>query len=425
MRLTFRKIGALVFVVYLLITCYTGYTLLSKKLRRFFLSSNLYIQNSSKTHFEEKYRTHKLEPKPLDIPNLSNPSKQINSQVQQDIVIEIWGKAAIGLFLWEHVLHGHLEEKLGGIWSYGSKKVGRLKFRFRTGAGVIPEKVPRDVENLVLILNGREPTKIQYAQMWLDFISKYSSSLRNIALVLLGKEDCDNDWLLPYMASHGGRVKFAFLVYDSLLIDDETFFQWPLGVATYRSFPKQCLLDHENPSTHSYRMYTCNFYGTVYPNSTREELIRVLKASPQVVQRACMIKVRAEWLPKETDQTLAQYVQALTQSDLTLNPAGKNPECYRHFEAMSCGSVPVVLNVTNNSSNNKCSQTSLRLLREFNAPFIWLESWKDLPPIIANEFSLTQEEKIMRRQDVVRWYQDFLRAMRQRFLNIVSQKFVL
>jgi hypothetical protein len=85
--------------------------------------------------------------------------------------------------------------------------------------------VPRDVENLVLILNGREPTKIQYAQMWLDFISKYSSSLRNIALVLLGKEDCDNDWLLPYMASHGGRVKFAFLGEYYYQADDLTIIQ--------------------------------------------------------------------------------------------------------------------------------------------------------------------------------------------------------
>ena len=32
--------------------------------------------------------------------------------------------------------------------------------RFRTGPGVIPSKVPRDTENVLLVLNGREAAKV-------------------------------------------------------------------------------------------------------------------------------------------------------------------------------------------------------------------------------------------------------------------------
>lgn len=499
MRLTFRKLGILILIIYLLFTCYTSYALLSRKWRGFFQSANLYLRNSSKTHFEEKLRDFQFGPKPLAFPHPNRGAKSPESLIRQKLgagesnlyapispssketVVEIWGKAAIGHYLWEHVLKGTLEERLGGIWSYGSKKIGRLKFRFRTGAGVVPEKVPRDIVNLVLVLNGREAAKQQFARMWLDFVadlvvnknnkdaakegeeeSSPRSSLKNVGVVLLGREDCDNDWMLPYMAKNGGVVKFAFIVYDSDLIDDVDFFQWPLGVATYRSFPRQCLAtldeddDHNHPnprvnrlpiSNRATRLYTCNFLGTVYPNSTREELLRVLKSAPLRVQRACMIKVRAEWSPGETDATLAQYVHALTQSDLTLNPAGKNVECYRHFEAMSCGSVPVVLNETTLDGfdekmkltvivNDKTKPTSvvsdrcdrksfLRLFRRYGAPFFWVDKWSDVPNLIAEEMALSQEVKMMRRQEVMKWYRDFLKAMRMRFVEVLEKKFHL
>jgi len=487
MRLTFRKLGILILIIYLLFTCYTSYTLLSRKWRSFFRGARVFLQNSSETHFKEKYLDSRFGPKPLALPRPEPKGEAGESLIRQKLggggnsqrlrghssstsketVVEIWGKAAIGHFLWEHVLRGTLEERLGGIWSYGAKKIGRFKFRFRTGAGVVPEKVPRDVNNLVLVLNGREAGKQQFARMWLDFVADLvvngdkndqeavkgeeekageSTKLRNVGVVLLGREDCDNDWLLPYMARNGGVVKFAFVVYDSDLIDDVDFFQWPLGVATYRSFPKRCLSassddededrrrNPENPAISSgaeKRLYACNFLGTVYPNSTREELLRVLKSAPLSVQRACMIKVRAEWSPGETDATLAQYVRALTRSDLTLNPAGKNVECYRHWEAMSCGSVPVVLNATGSNektseNGDKCDRkTNLRLFRRFGAPFIWLEKWSQAPNLIVRETMLPQETKVARRQEVLKWYRDFLKAMRMRFVDVLERKFQL
>ena len=58
--------------------------------------------------------------------------------------------------------------------------------RFRTGPGVVPAKVPADVENLVLVLNGREEAKVDFARMWLDYLPNFKH-LKNVAVILLGK----------------------------------------------------------------------------------------------------------------------------------------------------------------------------------------------------------------------------------------------
>lgn len=92
--------------------------------------------------------------------------------------------------------------------------------------------MPKTTENLLLILNGREPEKVLFAQMWLKSLQNLSQ-LQHVGLMLLGNEQCNNSWLQPFMHYNGGLVKFVFLVYDSPDIDNVHFFQWPLGVATY------------------------------------------------------------------------------------------------------------------------------------------------------------------------------------------------
>ena len=84
---------------------------------------------------------------------------------------------------------------------------------------------------MVLVLNGREQSKVDFARMWLDYLPNFMQ-LKNVAVVLLGNESCDNDWMKPYLATNGGLVQFVFIVYDSPEVDEYNFYQWPLGVAT-------------------------------------------------------------------------------------------------------------------------------------------------------------------------------------------------
>ena len=58
--------------------------------------------------------------------------------------------------------------------------------RYRTGPGVVPSKVPTDVKQLVIVLNGRTADKVEYAQMWLTYIPAMES-LQNVILVILGE----------------------------------------------------------------------------------------------------------------------------------------------------------------------------------------------------------------------------------------------
>jgi len=107
-----------------------------------------------------------------------------------------------------------------------------MLYRFFTGPGIAPQSIPTDCSNAVLILNGREASKVSAARKWLDYIVEHSSQFSNVAVVLLGNEQCNNSWIMKYMSQFGGPVKAAFVVYDLPDVDDDVFHQWPLGVAT-------------------------------------------------------------------------------------------------------------------------------------------------------------------------------------------------
>ena len=104
--------------------------------------------------------------------------------------------------------------------------------RFFTGHGIAPESIPENSSNIVLILNGNVASKVSMACRWLDYIVQRSFRFSNIAVVLIGSEQCNNSWIMKYMVKFGGPVKAAFIVYDSPDVDNDLFYQWPLGAAT-------------------------------------------------------------------------------------------------------------------------------------------------------------------------------------------------
>ncbi|XP_049954085.1 ribitol-5-phosphate xylosyltransferase 1-like [Schistocerca serialis cubense] len=332
--------------------------------------------------------------------------------------VEIWGKAAIAKYLWHHVLDGKVENGEGGLVETGFKILHGINFTYRYGPGVIQTTVPSDVEKLVLVLNGRSEEKINVAKQWLDYVPLYKK-LTHIAVVLLGDEGCSNDWLLPYMKSRGGRIDVAFLVYDSPLIDNVQFYQWPLGVAIYRGFPDVKPKDLDLKSS---RSLTCNFLGTIYENSSRQLLTDVIKKSG--LQDSCYIKGRKKWQPSETPETLKIYMSAILKSDLTLSPVGKNTECYRIYEAMSLGSVPVVEDVVTPGNCDTSADSPLRLLKQYGAPIIYVKSWHQLHIVLHQESQLTIEEKAARRIQVTEWYRNFKTHMSASFVQVIEKKFL-
>ena len=130
-------------------------------------------------------------------------------------------------------------------------------------------------------------------------------------------------------------------------------------------------------------------------------------------------------MPQETRADMRVYTQALMNSDLTLSPVGKNSECYRIYEAMSLGSVPVIEDVmTPGECGSKHSEDSApsRLLKQYNAPVIYIKSWHELPEILEREKALSLDDIVTRRKNLIKWYHDFKLGMRDKFYQVVSEK---
>ncbi|XP_070611722.1 ribitol-5-phosphate xylosyltransferase 1 isoform X2 [Erythrolamprus reginae] len=295
--------------------------------------------------------------------------KKISLQQEPtDFRVQIWGKAAIGLYLWQHIFEGLLEPAdIKAQWREGSTKIGKSYFSFITGPSVVPGYFSVEAETVILILNGREEGKISYATQWLNYAQTLMQThkLQHVAVVLLGNERCKNEWIYPYLKSYGGFVELFFLIYDSPIVNEEDIFQWPLGVAT--------------------------------------------------------------WIPQETNESLQIYQNALLESDLTLCPVGVNTECYRIYEACSFGSVPVVEDVM---TPGYCGNSSvhhrapLQLLKTMGAPFIFIKDWNELPAVLEKEQNMTLQQKIQRRVILMEWYQQFKAQMRQKFVNTLEKTFL-
>ncbi|NP_001033203.1 ribitol-5-phosphate xylosyltransferase 1 [Bos taurus] len=366
---------------------------------------------------EKKEQQHRLKTS-LQIVNKSTKEKRL-------FHVQIWGKAAIGLYLWEHIFEGLLEPTdVTAQWREGNSVVGRTHYSFITGPAVVPGYFSVDVNNVVLVLNGREKAKVFYATQWLLYAQNLvqTQKLQHLAVVLLGNEHCNNEWINQFLKRNGGSVERLFIIYDSPWINDMDVFQWPLGVATYRNFP---VVEVNWSMLHNERPYLCNFVGTVYENSSRQALMKILKQDGN--DKLCWVSAREQWQPQETNESLKNYQDALLQSDLTLCPAGVNTECYRIYEACSYGSVPVVEDVMTAGSCGNSSvylNAPLQLLKSMNAPFIFIKNWKELPAILEKEKTINLEEKIQRRKRLLHWYQHFKTELKMRFTNILESSFL-
>ncbi|KAG9490382.1 hypothetical protein GDO78_005972 [Eleutherodactylus coqui] len=387
---------------------------------------SLYFGNEQWNPWEEEEKGHKGSHLQRAKSNWKDRLNQNSYQEQAQLQVQIWGKAAIGHYLWQHILEGPLEPVDDTAhWREGKLKTGRTSISFITGPAVVPGYFSVEAENVVLVLNGREEAKISFATQWLQYTQTLieNHKLQHVAVVLLGSEQCNNNWILPYLKKNGGFVDVLYLVYDSTWINEEDVYQWPLGVATYRNFP---VIDPSWSLVHDSRPYLCSFLGTVYGNSSREILMDVIRK--EGLDKLCWISPRNEWQPQETNQSYKSYHDALLQSDLTLSPVGVNTECYRIYEACSYGSVPVVEdlmtpgNCGNSSVNNNAP---LQLLKSYGAPFIFINSWKELPLIINHEKNMSLQEKIQRRKRVLEWYRQFKLKLKHKFIQTLEKTFLL
>ena len=218
-------------------------------------------------------------------------------------------------------------------------------------------------------------------------------------------------WLEKYLAAK--VLKFVFVIYD-IKTDSEKLFQWPLGVATYRHFP---MIHKTDVNVNQKRRYTCNFLGTVYPNSSREKLKKILDDDKAL---NCYVKTRSTWSANENKNSMNIYHQILKDSDFTLCPVGINSESYRIYESMSYGSIPILEDITTPGS---CDfKGPYKLLKKYEAPVIYLKDWNELKTILRKS-TLSDRKILDHRKRVLDWYEVFKYRIREEFLDVVSAKF--
>lgn len=148
-------------------------------------------------------------------------------------------------------------------------------------------------------------------------------------------------------------------------------------------------------------------------------------------------------------------MRVLSQSDLTLSPVGINTECYRIYESLALGSVPVIEDIMTpglcgdtpaslnqqsiNNSNHILLNTAhnkeyilgkgnysapLRLLKALNAPVIFIKDWKaNLNAVLQKESEMTDMDIIKRREHVIQWYEKFKTQMSEQLVNVLLDKF--
>ncbi|XP_044533448.1 ribitol-5-phosphate xylosyltransferase 1 [Gracilinanus agilis] len=384
------------------------------------------LNNEEWNPWEAEEKNEQLDPQRRYETSLQMLKKKIFQKRKIDLKVQIWGKAAIGLYLWHHIFEGLLEPvDVTAQWREGNLKAGRTHFSFITGPALYPGYFSSEIKNVVLVLNGREAAKISFATQWLLYTKTLvdTQKLQHVAVVLLGSEQCNNKWIDPYLKRNGGFVELLFIIYDSPGINEEDVFQWPLGVATYRNFP---VVEPSWSMLHDERSFLCNFLGTIYKNSSRETLMDILKHDKN--SKLCWVAAREEWKPQETNESLKNYQDALLQSDLTLCPVGINTECYRIYEACSYGSIPVVEDVMTPGNCGKAAtspSTPLKLLKDMGAPFIFIKDWKELPAILEKEKNMSLQEKIQRRKTLLGWYQNFKAQLREKFIKILERSFLV
>ncbi|XP_029429358.1 ribitol-5-phosphate xylosyltransferase 1 [Rhinatrema bivittatum] len=423
MRVTHKRLCSLLLCVYTLFSLYAAYSVFFKSRT----GSRVYRPASKKvTGAKEPPSLGKEDWNPWEEDErqeqgAAEQSHAFSPHAPVRLRVQIWGKAAIGLYLWQHILEGLLQPAdTTAQWREGHLRAGKILFNFVTGPAVVPGYLTAETENVVLVLNGREAAKITSATQWLHYAQTLvqTHKLQFVAVVLLGSEQCNNEWIQPYLQNHGGFVKLLFLVYDSPWINERDIFQWPLGVATYRNFP---VVNPDRSMLYASRPYLCNFLGTIYKNSSREALLGVLKQ--EGLDRLCWIASREQWQPQETNESLRSYQDALLQSDLTLSPVGVNVECYRIYEACSYGSVPVVedLMTPGNCGNSSMHHKApLQLLKAMGAPFVFIKNWEELPAVLEKEKTMSLQDKIQRRKKLIEWYQHFKAKMKLKFINALE-----
>ena len=202
----------------------------------------------------------------------------------------------------------------------------------------------------------------------------------------------------------------------------------PLGprIDSWTSFQKI----QEDPLFHitpvSKRKYAFNAIFSKSTSSSRARLANVLENEGDYDNLSIYKAIAEQWYmaadnPNTPQLHTSEYMKILLDSVFTLSPAGHNPECYRLYESVEAGSIPIMLrdDMHAHGSGGKCKGS---LYEWFDAPIVVLDSWDELYPRVRELMADLQALDMM--QIKLRlWYDDYMSKVVSNFEDFMIMSY--
>lgn len=109
------------------------------------------------------------------------------------------------------------------------------------------------------------------------------------------------------------------------------------------------------------------------------------------------------------------YAALMENSKFALVPGGRSTETIRLYDALEMGAIPISLKHGFLGPNTPMA----------NAPFVFLDSWQDLPVwLTANTGTNRHASNVKRQQDCLIWWSDLKQKYRNRVADLIESSFV-
>jgi hypothetical protein len=161
----------------------------------------------------------------------------------------------------------------------------------------------------------------------------------------------------------------------------------------------------------SERRYAFNSMMSLSTSTTRQALARMLSQKEDERKLSSegseggdfetYLELTEHWTAKFDTRS---YLEVLLDSAFTLAPRGHHPECFRNYEAIEAGSIPVM--IKEDLENSKC-KNSMELWYE--APLLYLNDWEELYPRVE-ELMKDPERLDQMYVEVREWYEKFMKG---------------
>lgn len=158
----------------------------------------------------------------------------------------------------------------------------------------------------------------------------------------------------------------------------------------------------------SKRRFVFNAIFTKRTNKKRGSLVQLLSQQHDIISGyETYIQISEKWnkdvnSPRTPQLDTDSYMKILGDSIFTLSPAGHNPECFRLYEAVEAGSIPVLMKWDMNL-REPCKGS---LVHWKDAPVLILNSWNELYSTVNK--LLEEPKKLNEMQIKLRlWYDDY------------------